>query len=356
MEAGRHGSGKPGRPTSPPPAWESLTASSPTSGESPGAPIAAVHGTRAHPTATHRISSAEVTMADSDPTATARQLAERGWPVLPCHTPCGDRCSCGTSDCPSPGKHPRTRHGLHDATCAPDAITRWWRRWPAANPAVRTGASPDGAGIVVIDIDPDAGGAASFERLTTEHRQLPATLEVHTGSGGRHLYFAHPGTPIPNSAGRVGAGIDVRGDGGYVLVPPSTHRSGGTYRWASCNPLSELPAWLLDLIDPACRRSVAPAPAAAPNGRAHTAWASAALHGEATNVRSAIEGCRNHTLNRAAFALGQLVAGGHLDEHEVVTSLTAAGLAAGLGEREIRTTISSGLGAGREHPRHPTGR
>lgn len=293
-------------------------------------------------------------MTDNHPVATALRLAERGWPVLPCHTPCGDRCSCcGTSDCPSPGKHPRTRYGLHDATCDPDVITGWWRRWPAANPGVRTGAAPDGAGLVVIDIDPDAGGERSFERLLAEHGQPPRTLEVETGSGGRHLYFAHPGTAIPNSAGRLGAGIDLRGDGGYVLVPPSQHRSGGAYRWANCNPVCELPGWLLDLIDPARRRTAAPAPMAAPSDRAYTAWASAALDGEVASVRRAIEGCRNHTLNRAAFALGQLVAGGHLDEHEVVHSLTAAGLSAGLGEREIRTTISSGLRAGLEHPRHP---
>lgn len=295
-------------------------------------------------------------MTDTHPVATALRLAERGWPVLPCHTPCTDRCSCGTSECPSPGKHPRTRRGLHDATCDLDVITRWWRRWPAANPAVRTGAAPDGGGLVVIDIDPHAGGGASFERLTSEHGQLPATLEVHTGSGGRHLYFDHPGTPVPNSAGRLGAGIDVRGDGGYVLVPPSQHRSGGTYRWATRHELAELPGWLLDLVDPACRRVAAPALATVPSDRAYTAWASAALDGEVASVRGAMEGCRNHTLNRAAFALGQLVAGGHLAEHEVVSALTSAALAAGLGERETRTTIASGLRAGLDRPRHPASR
>lgn len=295
-------------------------------------------------------------MTHTDAAATAMRIAEHGWPVLPCHTPIAARCSCGAGDCPSPGKHPRTRRGLHDATRDPDAIRHWWRRWHDANAAVRTGAAPDGAGIVVVDIDPDAGGDRSLEALIADHGPLPATLEVHTGGGGRHLYFAHPGTAIPNSAGRLGAGIDVRGDGGYVLVPPSRHRSGGCYRWTTLGPPAELPAWLLDLVDPDRRLPVPSAPAAAPCDRSHTAWASAALAGEVASVRGATEGCRNHTLNRAAFALGQLVAGGHLDEHDVVGALTAAGLAAGLGEREIRATIASGLRAGLGRPRHPATR
>jgi hypothetical protein len=293
---------------------------------------------------------------NDEPVISALRLAEHGWPILPCHTPNGDRCTCGAADCPSPGKHPRTRRGLHEATCDPEDITSWWRRWPDANPAVRTGARPCGAGLVVIDVDPDAGGERSLQRLIAEHGTLPATLQVHTGSGGRHLYFTHPGQPIPNSAGRLGDGIDVRGDGGYVLVPPSSHRSGGTYRWANDQPVRDLPEWLLELVDPARRRPPPAPPVPAASDRPHTAWASAALAGEVSEVRHAAEGCRNHTLNRAAFALGQLVAGGHLDEHDVVGALTGAALAAGLGEREIRTTIASGLRAGLDHPRHPASR
>ncbi len=154
-------------------------------------------------------------------------LARRDWPVLPCHHANAGRCSCGDADCTSVGKHPRTRHGLHQATTDARTIRGWWRQWPDANVGVRTGAAPAGAGVIVVDIDPAHGGEESLARLEREHGALPATLEAATGGGGRHLWFAHPGITVPNSAGRVGAGIDVRGDGGYVLVSPSRHASGG---------------------------------------------------------------------------------------------------------------------------------
>ena len=101
--------------------------------------------------------------------AVAAGLAGRGWPVMPCHHPVDDGCSCGHADCASPGKHPRTRHGLQQATTDSGTIRRWWRRWPEANVAVRTGARPDGAGVVVIDIDPAHGGDIALAALEAEH-------------------------------------------------------------------------------------------------------------------------------------------------------------------------------------------
>jgi hypothetical protein len=282
--------------------------------------------------------------------AVALGLARRGWPVLPCHHPTADGCSCGHADCTSPGKHPRIRHGLHDATTEPTVIRRWWRNWPEANIAVRTGAAPAGAGVVVIDIDPHHGGEDSLTELQHAHEALPQTLEATTGGGGRHLWFTHPdaGT-VPNSAGRLGAGIDVRGDGGYVLVSPSRHHSGGRYRWIDA-PLAPLPDWLLRLCQP-------PAPTARPSVLPANveAWARATLEAELTLVRAGAEGVRNHTLNRASFALGQLVGGGHLQAHDVADLLLVAASACGLSEREARLTIASGLQAGARQPRHPAG-
>ena len=282
--------------------------------------------------------------------AVALGLARRGWPVLPCHHPTGGGCSCGHADCTSPGKHPRLRHGLHEATTDPATIRRWWRTWPEANIAVRTGATPAGAGVVVIDVDPHHGGEDSLTALEQTHEGLPRTLEVTTGGGGRHLWFAHPGGgSVPNSAGRLGPGIDVRGDGGYVLVSPSRHHSGGRYRWHYA-PLALLPDWLHRLCLPRASPSIpAPAPIHA------DAWAQAALDNELGAVRAGTEGVRNHTLNRAAFALGQMIAGGHLDEPHVTDQLLAAATTCGLTEREARLTIASGLRAGRQHPRHPSG-
>ena len=284
----------------------------------------------------------------------AERLARRGWPVLPCHHPVNGCCSCGDPHCASPAKHPRTRHGLRDASVEVDRIGQWWSIWPDANLAIRTGARPAGAGVVVVDIDPAHGGDTSLAELRAVHGPLPVTLEVRTGGGGRHLYFAHPGGPVPSSAGRLGAGLDVRGDGGYVLAPPSRHASGSRYRWLR-RPLEPLPAWLADLACDDGRQERADAGPAVVVRRGQ-AWAAAALVGEVASVRRASEGSRNHSLNRAAFALGQLVAGSHLDADHVSAALTQAALAAGLTPKETRATIASGLRAGAARPRRPARR
>ncbi|HEY1119499.1 MAG TPA: bifunctional DNA primase/polymerase, partial [Acidimicrobiales bacterium] len=270
----------------------------------------------------------------------AECMARSGWPVLPCHHPENGACSCGAIGCPSAGKHPRTRRGLLDATTDPVVVRRWWRAWPDANVAVRTGARPTGAGVVVIDIDD--GGETSLDELVSQHGPLPRTLEAETGGGGRHLYFAHPGGPVPNSAGRLGDGLDVRADGGYVLVAPSRHRSGRHYDW-KCAPIAKMPNWLSRLVQP-----VEHEPAMTPRRvRRHvSAWAEAAVADEVSAVRASVEGRRNHTLNRAAFKLGQLVGAGYLDAADVEDRLAQASVAVGLTAREIRATIASGLRAG----------
>ncbi|MEN3273440.1 MAG: putative primase/helicase, partial [Actinomycetota bacterium] len=153
--------------------------------------------------------------------------ARRGWEVFPCHSPAkgSGACTCAHVDCGSPAKHPRVKGGLNAATTDEDVIRRWWASWPSANVAIRTGAA---SGLVVVDIDPDHGGDRSLDALLSEHGPLPTGRTIRTGSGGRHLYFSHPGHSIPNDAGRrLGAGLDVRGDGGYVIAPPSVHASGG---------------------------------------------------------------------------------------------------------------------------------
>ena len=101
-------------------------------------------------------------------------------------------------------------------------IDDWFRRWPDANVAIVTGAV---SGLVVIDIDPKHGGEQSLTELEREHGPLPKTVEAITGGGGHHLYFAHPGGEVRNKVG-LAPGIDLRGDGGYIVAPPSLHASG----------------------------------------------------------------------------------------------------------------------------------
>lgn len=240
------------------------------------------------------------------PIVAALAYARRGWAVFPCHAP-GPRggCTCAAgAACASPAKHPRTRRGLHDATCDPARIKAWWRTWPAANVGIRTG-----GGLAVVDVDPAHGGAASVDALESAHGRLPDTMAVRTGGAGLHLYFAADGA-VRNSAGALGPGVDVRGEGGYVVAPPSRHASGGRYRWAGTAALAPLPDWVLEAL-------VRPEPVRTPLDPAHlrpqraaSAWAGAALAGELDRVASAPEGQRNHTLNRAAFALGQIVGAG----------------------------------------------
>ena len=137
---------------------------------------------------------------------------------------------------------------LQERPAAPDEIEAWYAERPDGNVGVVTGAV---SGLVVIDVDVGHGGEQSLARLKIEHGSLPRTVEALTGGGGRHLYFAHPGGVVPNRAG-LAPGIDVRGDGGCVVAPPSMHPGGRRYRWAARRapgeaPLAPLPGWLAAL-------------------------------------------------------------------------------------------------------------
>jgi len=143
-------------------------------------------------------------------------------------------------------KLPATSHGLKDATIDVEQIEAWWQVDPDFNIGIATGAVSN---IFVIDVD---GGEGELHRLEVEHGELPPTVEAITARG-RHIYFRHPGRPIRNSASRFAPGVDVRGDGGYVLAPPSIHPSGREYRWSvdCAGGLAAAPAWVLDRLEAA---------------------------------------------------------------------------------------------------------
>jgi hypothetical protein len=181
----------------------------------------------------------------------ALRYARMGLPVFPLHSPFQNGCSCGDSECTDVAKHPRTAHGLKDATTDKKLIREWWKKWPKANIGIRTGAE---SGLVVLDVDPDHGGARSLQRLEMmAHIGLPICPTVLTGGGGQHRYLSHPGAPIKNKTG-IAPGLDIRGDGGYVVAPPSRHESGKRYEWSQHSRLGEielprLPKWLQELIN-----------------------------------------------------------------------------------------------------------
>jgi hypothetical protein len=136
-------------------------------------------------------------------------------------------------------------HGHHDATTDPDRIRAWWARWPHANIGMPTGKR---SGWVVVDVDPKHGGYDSLAELHEAGHELPLTATVQTGGGGVHHYLRCPGegVEIRNSAGKLGPGLDIRGEGGYVIVPPSVTEE--PYEVLHKRPPAEAPEWLLETL------------------------------------------------------------------------------------------------------------
>ena len=237
--------------------------------------------------------------------AAALQLARDDAPVFPLHSalPFQDGkfvCTCGSLGCRNPAKHPVARlapRGLLDASTDQTRIREWWLSTPNANIGLATGR------LIVLDVDPRHGGDESLKQLQERTGPLPLTWRVLTGGGGQHIYFRAPtGVEVRNSAGRLGAGLDVRGVGGYVVAPPSIHISGRTYEWSADHhpdwvPLAGFPSFLLTKLA---------------NGGKNTG----AAPSEWRDIVSGpiAQGSRNHTLARLAAHLLRR----HVDPHVVL--------------------------------------
>ena len=146
----------------------------------------------------------------------AASYAARGWAVLP----------LGTRN-----KVPAIKGGCRSATSDETQVHAWWSANPGHNIGIATGAASGGLVVIDIDVDPDSGedGMAELRRWERRHGSLPETVTAITGRGGLHLYY-RTSEPFRNSANR-GLGIDVRGDGGFVVAPPSVHPNGNAYAW-----------------------------------------------------------------------------------------------------------------------------
>lgn len=184
------------------------------------------------------------------PLLAALEHARRGWPTFPCHHPTLAGCSCGKKPCPHPGKHPLTAHGFKDATVDEAQIRRWWTEHPEANIAISTGP----ARLLVIDIDLRHGGDGAFQQLVAACPEVEIeTVQVGTADG-MHWYYRLPdGVEIPSRNGTPFSGIDIRGQGGYVITTGSRHPSGHIYAFAAGRdpeavPIAPAPPALVALL------------------------------------------------------------------------------------------------------------
>lgn len=225
--------------------------------------------------------------------ATALAYCRRGWPVFPCRRD---------------NKQPLVDSGFHAAIKNEAQIRRWLQRWPLALIGVPMGSASN---VVVLDIDikqPDANGFDTLAELG--HAVLPSTPMVHTASGGLHLYFDPAGREIRNTQGNrgrgIGRGLDIRGDGGYVIVPTP----GSGYHWDPFYNLDSVP------FVPAPDWIIGPEPEHRPTDRpVHpssglSAYADAALDSACRRIIAAPAGEQETTLNGEAFAIGTLAGAG----------------------------------------------
>lgn len=254
----------------------------------------------------------------------AIKYANAGWKLHPCKL----------------NKHPILDDWPNKATSDVDQIKKWWAKYPGASIGCVTG---DASGFWVLDGDlPD--GPAQIEAMN-----LPETLTQKTGGGGYQYFFSYAANGIRNSAKKIAPCVDVRGSGGYVILPPSPHPSGGNYEWTKKRKIIKAPSWLTEKARKKPERPVS-------NGfiGETTPYGNAALINEITTLSATPNGQRNDALNNSSFLLGRLVGGGELDEQTAINSLTSTALAIGLDMKEAKNTITSGIKAGKDTPRSAT--
>lgn len=222
-------------------------------------------------------------------------------------------------------------------------LETWFGKGRCHNIGIVTGAI---SGLIVVDAD-------SEKDVAWAEANLPSTPTVETARG-RHYYFRYrPG--IGNAVRVGGRELDIRGEGGFVVAVPSKHPTGGSYTWAEGRSLEDLPlADFPDVLMPSEKNKHADQPVQCPQSPLtgiEGEYGQAALADELDTLARSNEGTRNDQLNRAAFALGQLVAGGEIEKGQVEAALLRTAMAIGLPGGDARATIKSGLEAGFQQPR-----
>lgn len=260
--------------------------------------------------------------------------------------------------CIERGKLPLTKTGFKEATKDLDAVRAWSAKWPAANIGIATG---DVSGIWVLDIDGLDGENWLIEQQA-RHSEIPETPEVKTGKG-RHLYFKLPeGVNVPNSAGKLAPHVDVRGNGGYVIAPPSIHPDGGIYAWHETRrpvniPFAEAPEWLISRVVKVLRPAK-PEHQEVPDKRDNVEnadrYVKKVLDEEFRLLATAGEGRRNDQLFKSVAAMANYVGKGGATKGMIHNLAVAGAQANGLwseDQNECLSTIESALRTGLSNPK-----
>jgi hypothetical protein len=202
------------------------------------------------------INNKELTMKER-----AIDIARLGFRIFPVHSVENGICSCDKGGrCENKGKHPRIIDFQNNATTDESKIKKWWRTWRDANIGIPTGERGN-ENLVVLDVDPRHGGFDSLERLADEYGELPESLTVITGSGGRHYIFSAPsGVKISNvqNNGKLGNGLDIRGEGGFIVAAGSIHHSGNRYEWEDESvAVATMPTWMIEKLTVKAEKQIA---------------------------------------------------------------------------------------------------
>lgn len=257
-----------------------------------------------------------VTTATAPRLIAALSFVRRGWPVVPLHDVSMGFCSCNDGSekhaASSAGKHPIARNWQHSSITDEEIMRGFFAGRPGMNFGVKTGQQ---AGIWVLDVDPKHDGDKRLAELTTQHGNLPDTYTQRTGSGGLHHFWSLPVDFTPtNSRGSLPPGLDVRGEGGFVVAAPCV--SGiGPYETLLDLPLAGAPEWLLDMIRPRIPADIEHRaamrhwdhPSVAAMGERGQRYAAAVLLDELNKLANAVPGERGFTAYRVACNLLELV-------------------------------------------------
>jgi len=174
---------------------------------------------------------------------------EKGWAVFPLipHDKKPLFKSAHEKGNPCKGECGQVGHGFNDATKDTEIINEWWSKNPAAGIGIATG---DISRFFALDVDPVHNGEDTIKKHTATYGELPKTITALTGSGGHHYLFKMTNN-VRNSAGKLGVGIDTRGNGGYIATAPTIHPCGNPYKWIeppSKTLLAESPEWILNML------------------------------------------------------------------------------------------------------------